>query len=55
MEGDESFDSSCLGEAEEVVEKRVADDAMVSSRQVLGSQRYVYLYLLYLYLLYLYL
>jgi hypothetical protein len=31
MEGNESFDASCLGEAEEVVEKRVADDAMVSS------------------------
>jgi T-complex protein 1 subunit alpha len=30
MEGNESFDASCLGEAEEVVEKRVADDAMVS-------------------------
>jgi chaperonin GroEL (HSP60 family) len=27
----ESFDASCLGEAEKVVEKRVADDAMVSS------------------------
>jgi hypothetical protein len=30
MEGNESFDASCLGEAEEVLEKRVADDAMVS-------------------------
>ncbi|KAF6250936.1 chaperonin complex component [Scenedesmus sp. NREL 46B-D3] len=29
MEGNESFDAGCLGEAEEVVEKRVADDAMV--------------------------
>jgi T-complex protein 1 subunit alpha len=31
MEGNESFDASCLGEAEEAVEKRVADDAMVST------------------------
>ncbi|WIA23727.1 hypothetical protein OEZ86_010546 [Tetradesmus obliquus] len=29
MEGDESFDASSLGEAEEVTETRVADDAMV--------------------------
>jgi hypothetical protein len=30
LEGNESFDASCLGEAEEVLEKRIADDAMVS-------------------------
>ena len=29
MEGNETFDPSCLGEAEEVVEERVADDNMV--------------------------
>jgi hypothetical protein len=30
VEGNESFDACCLGEAEEVVEKQVAEDAMVS-------------------------
>lgn len=29
MEGNETFDASCLGTAEEVVEERVADDNMV--------------------------
>jgi T-complex protein 1 subunit alpha len=29
MEGNETFDASCLGYAEEVVEERVADDNMV--------------------------
>ena len=29
MEGNETFDASCLGTADEVVEERVADDNMV--------------------------
>jgi T-complex protein 1 subunit alpha len=32
MEGNETFDASCLGTAEEVVEERVADDNMVRRR-----------------------
>ncbi len=32
MEGDESFDSSMLGDAEEVVQERIADDELILIR-----------------------
>ena len=37
MEGNETFEASCLGTADEVVEERVADDKMVRMRRGLLS------------------
>jgi hypothetical protein len=39
MEGNETFDASCLGTAEEVVEERVADDKMVGGRGWVGGDK----------------